>query len=126
MDKTRIPTNSKIWPDSTCAISVRRKGQILLVVGILVFSTTCLLELDFLGFAIYFGYGIWSSAQAPSSDKQKGGELLNKLSAGPQSGPGGASSGYDALQSMENNQPVNQGGGTDYSMGNVDFLKLVN
>ena len=34
MDKTRIPTNSKIWPDSTCAISVRRKGQILLVVGI--------------------------------------------------------------------------------------------
>ena len=40
VDKTRIPTNSKIWPDSTCAISVRRKGQILLVVGILVLSTT--------------------------------------------------------------------------------------
>ena len=40
MDKTRIPTNSKIWPDSTGAISVRRKGQILLVVGILVLSTT--------------------------------------------------------------------------------------
>ena len=40
MDKTRIPTNSKIWPDSTCAISVRRKGQILLVVESLVLSTT--------------------------------------------------------------------------------------
>ena len=35
-----MPTNSKICPDSTCAISVRRKGQILLVVGILVLSTT--------------------------------------------------------------------------------------
>ena len=40
MDKTGIVTSSKIWPDSTCAISVRRKGQILLVVGIPVLSTT--------------------------------------------------------------------------------------
>ena len=40
MDKTRDSTNSKIWPDSTCAISVRRKGQILLVVESLVLSTT--------------------------------------------------------------------------------------
>ena len=39
VDKTRIPTNSKILP-ATCAISVRRKGPILLVVGILVLSTT--------------------------------------------------------------------------------------
>ena len=41
VDKTRDSTNSKIWPDSTCAISVRRKGQILLVVEPLVLSTTC-------------------------------------------------------------------------------------
>ena len=40
MDKTRDSTTSKIWPDSTCAISVRRKGQILLVVESLVLSTT--------------------------------------------------------------------------------------
>ena len=40
MDKTRDSTNSKIWPDSTCAISVRRKGQILLVVESLVLSPT--------------------------------------------------------------------------------------
>ena len=40
MDKTRDSTNSKIWPDSTCAISVRRNGQILLVVESLVLSTT--------------------------------------------------------------------------------------
>ena len=40
MDKTRDSTNSEIWPDSTCAISVRRKGQILLVVESLVLSTT--------------------------------------------------------------------------------------
>ena len=40
MDKTRDSKNSKSWPVSTCAISVRRKGQILLVVGILVLSTT--------------------------------------------------------------------------------------
>ena len=40
MDKTRDSTNSKIWPDSTCAITVRRKGQILLVVESLVLSTT--------------------------------------------------------------------------------------
>ena len=40
MEKTREPVSSKIWPDSTCAISVRRKGQILLVAGSLVFSTT--------------------------------------------------------------------------------------
>ena len=40
VDKTRDSTNSKIWPDSTCAISVRRKGQILLVVESLVFFTT--------------------------------------------------------------------------------------
>ena len=40
MDKTRDSTNSKIWPDSTCAIGVRRKGQILLVVESLVLSTT--------------------------------------------------------------------------------------
>ena len=40
MDKTRDSTNSKIWPNSTCAISVRRKGQILLVVESLVLSTT--------------------------------------------------------------------------------------
>ena len=40
MDKTGITTSSKIWPDLTCAISVRRKGQILLVVGIPVLSTT--------------------------------------------------------------------------------------
>ena len=40
MDKTRDSTNSKIWPDSTCAIRVRRKGQILLVVESLVLSTT--------------------------------------------------------------------------------------
>ena len=40
MDKTRDSTNSKIWTDSTCAISVRRKGQILLVVESLVLSTT--------------------------------------------------------------------------------------
>ena len=39
MDKTRDSTNSKIWPDSTCAISVRRKRQILLVVEALVLST---------------------------------------------------------------------------------------
>ena len=40
VDKTRDSTNSKIWPDSTCAISVRRKGQILLVVESLVLSAT--------------------------------------------------------------------------------------
>ena len=40
MDKTRDSTNSKILPDLTCAISVRRKGQILLVVESLVLSTT--------------------------------------------------------------------------------------
>ena len=40
VDKTRESTNSKILPDSTCAISVRRKGQILLVVDSLVLSTT--------------------------------------------------------------------------------------
>ena len=39
MDKTRKSTSSKICPDSTCAISVRRKGQILLVVDFLVLST---------------------------------------------------------------------------------------
>ena len=36
MDKTRDSTNRKIWPNSTCAISVRRKGQILLVVESLI------------------------------------------------------------------------------------------
>ena len=45
MDKTRDSTNSKIWPDSTCAISVRRKGKILLVVESLVLSTTQILNL---------------------------------------------------------------------------------
>ena len=40
VDKTMKPVSSKIWPDSTCAISVWRKGQILLVVGFLVLSTT--------------------------------------------------------------------------------------
>ena len=40
MDKARDSTNSEIWPDSTCAISVRRNGQILLVVESLVLSTT--------------------------------------------------------------------------------------
>ena len=40
MDKTRDSTNSKIWPDSTSAISIWRKGQILLVVESLVLSTT--------------------------------------------------------------------------------------
>ena len=45
MEKTRDPVSSKIWPDSTCAISVRRKGQILLVAGSLVFSTTYMLIL---------------------------------------------------------------------------------
>ena len=40
MHKTRDSTNSKFWPDLTCAISVRRKGQILLVVESLVLSTT--------------------------------------------------------------------------------------
>ena len=40
VDKTRESTNSKIWPDSTCVISVRRKGQVLLVVDSLVLSTT--------------------------------------------------------------------------------------
>ena len=40
MDKTRKTTSSKIWPNLTCAISVVRKGQILLVVGFLVVSTT--------------------------------------------------------------------------------------
>ena len=44
MDKTKDSTNSKIWPDSTCAISVRRKGQILLVVESLVLSTTKVLQ----------------------------------------------------------------------------------
>ena len=44
MDKTRDSTNSKIWPDSTCAISVRRKGQILLVVESLVLSTTSVVQ----------------------------------------------------------------------------------
>ena len=44
VDKTRDSTNSKIWPNSTCAISVRRKGQILLVVESLVLSTTCLVN----------------------------------------------------------------------------------
>ena len=46
MDKTRDSTNSKIWPDSTCAISVRRKGQILLVVESRVLSTTFLSNLS--------------------------------------------------------------------------------
>ena len=40
MEKSRYSVSSKILPDSTCAISVRRKGQILLVAGSLVFSTT--------------------------------------------------------------------------------------
>ena len=44
MDKTRDSKNSKFWPDSTCAISVRRKGQILLVVESLVLSTTLTAE----------------------------------------------------------------------------------
>ena len=34
------PTSSKNWPYSTCAISVRRKGQIELVVCFLVLSAT--------------------------------------------------------------------------------------
>ena len=49
MDKTRDSTNSKIWPDSTCAISVRRKGQILLVVESLVLSTTLNRRLNYGG-----------------------------------------------------------------------------
>ena len=40
MEKTRNPVSSNIWPDSTCAISVWRKDQNLLVAGSLVFSTT--------------------------------------------------------------------------------------
>ena len=56
MDKTRIPTNSKICPDSTCAISVMRKGQILLVFGILVLSATYL-EKNKLLTTTQFGYG---------------------------------------------------------------------
>ena len=36
----------KIWPDSTCAISVRRKRQILLVVESLVLSTTIMIRLN--------------------------------------------------------------------------------
>ena len=40
MDKTRKSTSSKIWPYSTCAISVWKTGQILLVVDFLVLSTT--------------------------------------------------------------------------------------
>ena len=47
MDKTRDSTNSKICPDSTCSISVRRKGQILLVVESLVLSTTTEFSLYF-------------------------------------------------------------------------------
>ena len=47
MDKTRDPVSSKIWPYSTCAISVRRKGQILLVAGSLVLSTTYCLSGEF-------------------------------------------------------------------------------
>ena len=42
MDKTRKSTSSKNWPYSTCAISVWRTGQILLVVDFLVLSTTIL------------------------------------------------------------------------------------
>ena len=49
MEKTRDPVSSKIWPDSTCAISVRRKGQILLVVESLVLSTTIIFY-DFYAF----------------------------------------------------------------------------
>ena len=40
MDKTGLPEISKIWPDSTCVISAWRKGQILLVAGSPVLSTT--------------------------------------------------------------------------------------
>ena len=40
MDKTRKSTSSKIWPYSTCAISVWGTVQILLVVDFLVLSTT--------------------------------------------------------------------------------------
>ena len=40
MDKTGFPEISKIWPDSTCVISAWRKGQILLVSGNPVLSTT--------------------------------------------------------------------------------------
>ena len=40
MDKTRKSTSKKLWPYSTCAISVWRTGKILLVVDFLVLSTT--------------------------------------------------------------------------------------
>ena len=40
MDKTGLPEISKIWPDSTCVNSAWRKGQILLVAGSPVLSTT--------------------------------------------------------------------------------------
>ena len=67
MDKTRIPTNSKICPDSTCAISVRRKGQILLVVGILVLSTTN--SMFWADVAVFRGYLGPGGMQVDSSGK---------------------------------------------------------
>ena len=60
MDKTRDSTNSKIWPDSTCAISVRRKGQILLVVESLVLSTTVILLWNF-SFGLCLLQRYWST-----------------------------------------------------------------
>ena len=46
MDKTRDLTNSKIWSDSTCAISVWRTRRILLVVESIVLSTTATFPLQ--------------------------------------------------------------------------------
>jgi len=69
-----------------------------------------------IGFAIYFGYGIWSSAQAPTSDKQKGEEFFSKL-ASPSCGS--AAAGYGNVQS-EVGQPNGTTGGVgggEYPMG---------
>ena len=49
VDKTRKPVSSKIWPDSTCTISVRRRVQILLVADFLVLSTTSVTVIKFCG-----------------------------------------------------------------------------
>ena len=77
MDKTRDSTNSKIWPDSTCAISVKRKGQILLVVESLVLSTTVFVNLldlhpKYIRKSIYdllplFNVGLWTFASGIKS-----------------------------------------------------------
>ena len=60
MDKTGFPEISKIWPDSTCVISDWRKGQILLVAGNPVLSTTT---------DLYIIMPRWTTYDVPATNK---------------------------------------------------------